>query len=171
MRILLIFLLIFAVHSSIAQNVAWQPFNIDSTLADTLFTKSDSFYNPMTLVFVDDNGVTHYDNVPDSNKYEVTSNILIKGHWSPTILFTKAYWEDSILCITMSEGTPAESKMVEIRILGDQYKMWFEYQTPMSVYEEISKTNSSALGLKFGIDEETEVIYAISGSIQQSSIL
>ena len=136
----------------------WEKYEVDPLLTDSLFTRSDSVYNPMTLVFIDDNGVTHYDNIPDSNKYEVTSSVIIIDDEYNTILFSEAYYEDSVLVIEIYEGNLAESKTVKIKVLNDLCHIEFFYDTPMPFERKIITTDSKLI-LKDYVSENQGVIY------------
>ncbi len=157
MKLSLLFLSLVCVFSLSAQN-EWLKYEVDESLNDSLFTQSDSVYNPMTLVFIDEYGVTHYDNIPDSNKYELSSSVIINDDKTNTIMFSEAYWQDSVLIIQIYEGTPAESKGVKIKIHGDSYQIMFEYDTPMPFERKII-TNDSKFILKHYFSENQGVIY------------
>ena len=137
----------------------WQEYTIDANLSDPFFNSSDSIYNPCTLVFTDEAGVVHFDGIPDSNKYEVTANVIIEDSWIDTLKFSTAHWEDSILVIDIYLGTPAGYQGILIRIYGNKYQISYEQNTPIPFERSVKNINSKLI-LKREISGDENIIYA-----------
>lgn len=116
-------------------------YSVNSEITDTLFTQSDSVYNPMTLVYTDSLGVLHFDNVLDSNKYAVGSTCLINGDPWSTFLFTNCQMKDEVLLVEIYEGNPAESKSIHLYISKDSFYSTFFYDTPVPVQRSFEVLN------------------------------
>ncbi len=127
----LIFLISLCYSTVFAQS---NPYKItyDEKLDHAFFHSSDSIYNPMTLVFKDENGRTHYDNVPDSSKYLVESNCMVSKDPERNLRFADARLKNDTLCIFIHEGNPAETNEIFLMIYKGQLIPAFDYGTPMT---------------------------------------
>jgi hypothetical protein len=91
----------------------------DKNMDHPFFHSSDSVYNPLTLVFKDENGRTHYDNVPDSNKYATQANIVLNNDANRQMRFGSARLGDAVFYIDLEEIGPSESIRVSIVVKLD----------------------------------------------------
>lgn len=101
----------------------------DEHLDHPFFSTIDSIYNPLTLVFKDDKGRTHYDGVPDSNKYAVQSNCIINNDPDINLRFGEAYYRNDSLIIVIYELNAAELMRLEMVIHKQKNSAEFSYAT------------------------------------------
>lgn len=114
-----------------AQNTGFKiTANIQPQINHPFFDLKDSIYNPLTLVFTDENGVTHYDNIPDSNKYAVTANCTTNSEVTEVIHFANAGIQNDTLIITISEGNAAETQTISCWLYKKKGKAYYYYSTP-----------------------------------------
>ncbi len=102
----------------------------DKTLDNAFFHESDSMYNPLTMVFRDDNGKMHYDNVPDSNKYLIESNCMINKDPERTLRSTDARLKNDTLFITISEINASETNDILLTVYKEDLRVSFTCATP-----------------------------------------
>jgi hypothetical protein len=105
------------------------------------FHTTDSVYNPMTLVFKDEAGKWHYDNVPDSNKYETQSNIILNNDDSRQLRFGKFTLGDAVSVITLEEDGPSELLRLEIAVEGNIAYASFYTSTPALGKADVNLTS------------------------------